>query len=135
MAEKNKGGRPRFVFTKRQIKEIERLASVLTKAQMADYYGIQEKTFRAAEERQIEVFTAYKKGRAKTVLAVANNLVNQANDGNMTAAIFYLKTQAGWKEETGQNNNESAQPLNINFTVSQPVSDIQVTRGEKPDGA
>ena len=135
MAEKNKGGRPKFVFTKRQIKEIERLASVLTKVQMADYYGIKENTFRAAEERQIEVFEAYKKGRAKTVLAVANNLVNQANDGNMTAAIFYLKTQAGWKEDSGQNNSEKAQPLNINFNIKDAVSDIQVTRGEKPDGA
>ena len=29
---------------------------------------------------------------------VANNLVLQAQNGNTSAAIFYLKTQAGWKE-------------------------------------
>ena len=37
-------------------------------------------------------------GRVKTIAKVADSLVRQALAGNMTAAIFYLKTQAGWKE-------------------------------------
>ena len=33
---------------------------------------------------------------------MAKNLIVQANSGNTAAAIFYLKTQAGWKETTRQ---------------------------------
>ena len=39
-----------------------------------------------------------KTGRVRTIAKVADSLVRQALAGNMTAAIFYLKTQAGWKE-------------------------------------
>jgi hypothetical protein len=99
MSEKDKGGRPQFVFEQDQIANLEQLASYLTKGQLADYYGISENTFRAVEERQPEVFEAYKKGRAKQTARMAQNLVQMAMAGNVTAAIFYLKTQAGWKEQ------------------------------------
>ena len=93
------GGRPATKFDQDQINLVEKLAAVLTKAQLADYYGISETTFRAIEERQPEVSDAYKKGKGKAIASVAGNLVNQAQNGNTTAAIFYLKTQAGWKEQ------------------------------------
>jgi len=35
-----------------------------------------------------------------------------ALDGNVTANIFYLKTQGGWKEEQAESN---AQPISINI--------------------
>jgi len=77
---------------------VERLASVLTKGQLADYFGISETTFREIERRQPEVSDAYKKGKGKAIAGVAGNLINQAQNGNVAAAIFYLKTQAGWRE-------------------------------------
>lgn len=97
--DKDKGGRPMFVFEQDQIGNLEQLASYLTKGQLADYYGISENTFRAVEERQPEVFEAYKKGRAKQTVIMAQNLVQMAMAGNVTAAIFYLKTQSGWREQ------------------------------------
>lgn len=100
--EKDKGGRPKFVFEQDQIANLEQLASYLTKGQLADYYGISENTFRAVEERQPEVFEAYKKGRAKQTVIMAQNLVQMAMAGNVTAAIFYLKTQSGWKEQEAE---------------------------------
>lgn len=102
MSEKDKGGRPAFVFQQDQISNLEQLASYLTKGQLADYYGISENTFRAVEERQPEVSEAYKKGRAKQTVRMAQNLVKMAMAGNVTAAIFYLKTQAGWKEQEAE---------------------------------
>ncbi len=100
--EKDIGGRPKFVFEQDQIANLEQLASYLTKGQLADYYGISENTFRAVEERQPEVFEAYKKGRAKQTVIMAQNLVQMAMAGNVTAAIFYLKTQSGWKEQEAE---------------------------------
>lgn len=37
-------------------------------------------------------------GKTRTLAKVADSLVRQALAGNMTAAIFYLKTQGGWRE-------------------------------------
>jgi|TARA_B110000908_G_C10135897_1_gene394439 hypothetical protein len=93
------GGRPIVEFTPEQITQLEALAAVLTKGQIADYFGISETTLRAVEERQPEVSDAYKRGRAKQCASMGYNLIQLAKKGNVAANIFYLKTQAGWKEE------------------------------------
>ncbi|MDP8184396.1 hypothetical protein [Phocoenobacter skyensis] len=90
--------RPKKKLDEKQIAQVEALASVLTLEQIADYFGIARNTFTAICERQPEVFEHYKKGKNKAIASVAHNLIRQAQDGNTTAAIFYLKTQAGWKE-------------------------------------
>jgi len=96
------------------------LASVLTKSQIADYFGISETTLRAIEDRQPEVSEAYKRGRSEAVLDIASNLMSQARDGNTTAAIFFLKTKAGWRETDAPQNQQP-----INLTVVNPHGDNQ----------
>lgn len=96
------GGQPQIVFDSAQILQVEKLASVLSKSQMADYFNISETTLRAIESRQPEVLDAYKRGKAKAIGSVAQNLISQAQSGNTSAAIFYLKTQAGWREDREQ---------------------------------
>jgi len=105
------GGRPPVVFTPEQIIELQALAAVLTKSQVADYFGICENTLREIEKRQPEVSEAYKKGRCKQVVNMGNNLVRLAEDGNVTANIFYLKTQAGWRETEA--DEKEIPPINI----------------------
>ena len=95
-----------------EIAEYRDLASVLTKSQLAGYFGITEKTLFNIEKRQPEVREAYEYGRAAKIAAMGNNLVKLALDGNVTANIFYLKTQAGWKEEQAE---VTAQPISINI--------------------
>lgn len=99
MAQGEGGGRPKVIFDEDQIKQVQTLAAVLSKAQMADYFGIDEDTFRAIEKRQPEVFRAYQKGKGKAIASIGTNLIQQARKGNTSAAIFYLKTQAGWRED------------------------------------
>ena len=96
--EKNKGGRPPIELTKKQKAEVETLAAVLSSEQIADYFGIGRTTWFAILERDPEVSELYKKGRAKAVGFVAQNLIQKARGGDLGAQIFYLKTQAGWKE-------------------------------------
>lgn len=93
------GGRPPVVFDEEQIKQVEKLASVLSKGQLSDYFGVSLPTFNQIEQRQPDVSLAYKRGKAKAIGNVASNLISQAQTGNVAAAIFYLKTQAGWKED------------------------------------
>lgn len=105
------GGRPIVVFDEVQTAQVEALAAVLSKGQMADYFNISETTLREIESRQPEVSEAYKRGKAKAIGNVAKNLITQAQSGNMTAAIFYLKTQAGWKED--KEPERDLPPINI----------------------
>jgi hypothetical protein len=107
---KEKTGPKPVKFDEEQIEQIEKLSAVLSKEQLADYLGIHDDTFRAVEKRQPEVKAAFKRGKARAIESVASNLVNQAQQGNIAAAIFYLKTQAGWseaKEESTENDTIS----------------------------
>jgi hypothetical protein len=105
--EKKSVGKPLIVFEAAKVRQVEKLSSVLSKAQLCDYYGICQDTFRSIEKRQPEVGAAFAKGKSKAILGVANNLVNQAKKGNIAAAIFYLKTQAGWSEAKEESNDDS----------------------------
>jgi hypothetical protein len=49
---------------------------------------------------------------------VAKSLIKKARDGDTIAAIFYLKTQAGWREkEPEAENTEDAPPVTINIVA------------------
>jgi hypothetical protein len=129
---KNKGGRPAKEITEDQMAQVEALGAVLSLEQVADYFGIGKTTFYAIMERQPEVGERYKKGKSRAISDVAQGLLKQARDGNLTAMMFYLKTQAGWREtEPKSEDQESAPPLSISFEVSAPIGPIKTTIGEK----
>lgn len=113
------GGRKAVVLDKTKIAQVESLASVLTKGQLAEYFGISLVTFNAIEKRQPEVSLAYKKGKAKAIASIGSNLIAQAKKGNMTAAIFYLKTQAGWREAR-EDTNENMPDRSITINIVKP---------------
>ena len=115
MAKVDKGGRPAVVFSDKQIKELQTLSAVLNKEQLADYFGISHVTLKAIEKRQPEVSFAYKKGKAKAIANIGGNLIAKANSGNIPAQMFYLKTQAGWKETTRIETTESGKASNRHF--------------------
>ena len=95
------------ILNDEELSQVEALASVLTTEQIADYFGIGRTTFYEVMKRQCEVSERYKKGRAKAIGNIAKGLLQKAQGGDNTAMIFYLKTQAGWKETTVvQNENK-----------------------------
>jgi hypothetical protein len=90
--------RPAITLSPEQVREVETLAALLNQDQIADYFGIARNTFRAICEREPEVGERYKRGKAKAIAHVAHGLLQKARAGDTTSAIFYLKTQAGWRE-------------------------------------
>src|SRR6056297_1430576 len=94
----NAMGRPPITLRPEQVHEVETLAALLNQDQIADYFGIARNTFRAICAREPEVGERYKRGKAKAIAHVANGLLQKARAGDTTSAIFYLKTQAGWRE-------------------------------------
>lgn len=88
----------KITFTKEGLRQIRKLAPYLTQEQVADFFGMSERTFRRIRERDEAVERAYKEGKADVLHQVAENLVKRALEGNITASIFYLKTRGGWSE-------------------------------------
>jgi len=101
------GGTPLTVITDAQLEQIEKLASVLSKQQIADYLGVGRTTFYDIEQRQPEVAEHYNRGKSKAIDSVAQGLLQKAQSGDTQSAIFYLKTQAGWKEKQDINHTSS----------------------------
>lgn len=123
-------GRKPIEFDKDQIAQVEALASVLSVEQIADYFGIGKTTFYELMQRQPEISERYKKGKTKAIGNVAQRLLQQAQEGNLTAIIFYLKTQAGWKETQQVDNvlinGTDDQTIKIEFVDNDNQSSEQV---------
>lgn len=85
-------------LTEDQRAQVEALAAYLTQDQIADYFGMARNTFLAICDREPDVLERYKRGKARAIGAVAQGLIQQARNGDKVAAMFYLKTQAGWRE-------------------------------------
>jgi len=86
------------VLNKKELRDVERLAAVLNAEQVADFLGVSRRTFFYIMGRQDEAKEAYRKGRSKAAATVGGGLLQRAIDGDTVSAIFYLKTQCGWKE-------------------------------------
>ena len=99
MARSAGGGRPRKKLNSEQLSQVEALGAVLSIEQIADYFGMAKNTFYAIMERQPGVSERYKKGKARAIGSVAKGLLQKAQSGDTASAIFYLKTQAGWREQ------------------------------------
>lgn len=90
--------RPHITLTDAQRAEVETLAAVLNAEQIADFLGFGRTTFFALLNRDEDLSERYKRGKARAIGAVAQSLVTKARAGNVTAMIFFLKTQGGWRE-------------------------------------
>jgi len=115
-----------ITFNKEQIVQVENRAPYLTREQLADFFGIHVNTFDAIRERQPEVEVAYKKARAETIGKIAESLVMDALDGDTTSRIFFLKTQAGWRETNvidHQSSDGSMKPTLVEFVAPQIEKD------------
>jgi hypothetical protein len=91
-------GRKQVLLTDEQKVQVEALAAYLSQEQIANYFGIGKTTWFSMMQNDEEINERYKKGKAKAIATVAQGLLMQAREGNTSAAMFYLKTQAGWRE-------------------------------------
>ena len=105
------------------LKQVESLAANgLTQEQIASALGISERTLRSRKGEIADFADAIKRGKAKGIALVTNKLMESIKGGNMTGMIFFLKTQAGWKEtnvqeHTGANGTDLPKNNEITITV------------------
>jgi hypothetical protein len=60
----------------------------------------------------VEIVEAIKRGQASGISQVTNFLFDQAENGNTSAAIFYLKNRAHWKDKHEHTGSDDG-PLKI----------------------
>lgn len=83
------------------LKQVEKLAAIgLNEQQIADSLGISVPTLEDRKKNNQDFLSALKKGKAKGIAQVANNLFEQSKNGNVSAGIFFMKNRAGWKDKT-----------------------------------
>ncbi|MFR3634601.1 MAG: DNA-binding protein [Sutterella sp.] len=83
------------------LRRVETLASRgLTFQQIAEALGISLSTLESRRRESKDFEGAIKRGKAKGIAQVSNLLFEQCKAGNVTAQIFFLKTQGGWTEKT-----------------------------------
>ena len=104
-----------MTLTDAQKAEVETLAAVLTAEQVADYFGIGRRTFYSMMQRDEEIAARYKKGKARAIGAIAQGLINKARGGDTTSMIFFLKTQAGWRETSKIEHTVPESPSSLDF--------------------
>lgn len=88
--------KPKIEINMSQVESLA--ASGLTNQQIADSLGISESTLYNNQRENEDFAAAIKRGRAKGIAVVTNALMKKVKEGNVTAMIFFLKSQAGWKE-------------------------------------
>lgn len=114
------------MITKPKIKidlaKVESLAANgLTQEQIALALGISASTLDNRKRENVEFVDAIKRGKAKGIALVTNKLMESIKGGNITGMIFFLKTQAGWKEtniqeHTGADGKPIAHSVEIKVT-------------------
>jgi len=104
------------------LKQVESLAANgLTQEQIAAALGISESTLTKRKKENTDFTDAIKRGKAKGIALVTNKLMESIKDGNMTGMIFFLKTQAGWKETNVQEHTgANGGAIQVNTTVMTP---------------
>jgi len=86
-------GRPPYKPTDEARARVEQLAAAgIRDEDIALYLGITRPTLDKYYKEELKI------GTIKANAVIANTLYQQAKEGNTTAAIFWLKTRAGWRE-------------------------------------
>lgn len=101
-------GRPRkWMPSEDDYAKVERFAGLLPLdprgrniPALGDLFNVSAATMRNRMLEDPELRGAYQRGRANAVGRMALSLYQQGISGNVTAQIFYLKTQGGWTERT-----------------------------------
>lgn len=118
-------------------KEVETLAAYLTQEQIADFLGMSRRSFANKLKSDKTLFAHYKKGKAKAIAKASGKLMKMVHDGNLTAIIFFLKTQAGWREgiDVTSNNNTVGAPKQINVIGRKTATKESGTEDEEKPGS
>lgn len=135
MAEKNKGGRPPHKPTAETRKQVESMAGFgIPEKDIGRSIGISDVTLRKHYREELDM------GTVKANSAVAQSLYKKATgDGasSVTAAIFWLKTRAGWKETfVNEHSGPDGGPIEVSDArerINRRIAGLAARSGSRED--
>jgi hypothetical protein len=107
---------PKTTLTEDEISQIPFLAPCLTYKQLAHKFGLSIKAFDKLLEEDERITKLYQLGLSAVITNVSSKLIQLALDGHIEAIKFFLKTQAGWKEQQDikiTNEGEASAPPSV----------------------
>lgn len=132
-----------------QIRDIETLAGYLTINKIADYLGIDERTFHRLKKRDERVLSAYRRGVSRAEGMASNNIRKfmqyDKEEGEekpniarlqmqLDATKFYLNTKCKWSKQEEKKVKfdipEGLAPLDILDRVTSEIRDGNITLSE-----
>ncbi|MDL2315497.1 hypothetical protein LJC59_00240 [Desulfovibrio sp. OttesenSCG-928-A18] len=120
-------GRPRIERDEKKASEVMAMSQYgLPQESMAAYLGMSVETLVGLYREEID------KGRAVANLMVGKTLFSKAVAGDITAAIFWAKTQMGWRETCKidhASSDGSMSPITpIDLTKLTPIETIALAK-------
>lgn len=132
-----------------QVRDIETLAGYLTIEKIADYLGIDERTFHRLKKRDERVLSAYRRGVSRAEGMASNNIRKfmqyDKEEGEekpniarlqmkLDATKFYLNTKSKWSKKEDKKIKfdipEGATPIEILNKVTGEIRDGNITLSE-----
>ena len=100
-------------------------------AQIAKLLGLSVNTLKKYYGEELEL------GLARANAVVSGTLFTEAKRGNITAAIFWMKTRGGWRETSRVEHSTNA-PIEVRHLDTGRLSDatlaeLMAARGHAPD--
>ena len=101
-----KVGKKPWIPSEKEIEKVEALAARgMEQQDIALCLGIDAGTLTKKNKVYGRLDQAIKRGKARGIARVTNALIKNIDIGNVTAQIFYLKTQARWRDQGDTNIN------------------------------
>ncbi len=127
-AKRRKPRRP--VVTPEMISKVEHLGGLgLTREQIHNYFGMSSEAWQKRVESSPELEMVMKGGLSKKIEIASGKLWEHCLKGNLTAIMFFLKTQGRWRETDRPGENGEAIPQKfppITLTVHDPVEAAKI---------
>jgi hypothetical protein len=118
----------KYVTSYKMIEECRVLAGHgLTTDQLAYYFKLKPITLHRMIARDPVLKEAIKNGKSVVIAEIAGLLVQKAREGNVSAMVFYLKTQARWNEFNNSDNPPPDKPkISYSITTTDPVEAARI---------
>lgn len=135
MAEKNKGGRPRFELSDEDFQKLVNMIRIqCTRDEICGIFGVTDKTLAAAINRRGNEggFSAlYKRHQDEGKASLRRSQWKAATEKlNPTMLVWLGKQMLGQRDQMDMTHDGEAPSLNINMQTDAPVKDVRVTRSE-----
>ena len=117
-----RGRKEGFVVTEEVLEKVRQMASrQLNQTEIIDILGVNEQVWYRRCISHPELKQAFLQGKAQMKSFVAGKLIQQIQEGNTAATIFFLKTKGGWVEADKEKEPEINNKPDLTINVTDPI--------------